>query len=104
MLWPVWALCTSLLAFGIFVIVRQYREDLPQKSDVQVVVLGEGQNLHLDPRNLSSPQLHLFEVSASGQKVKFIVQRTPDQVVHVAVASCGPATRTVIHTTQKTAK
>ena len=87
-LWPVWALCTILLAFGIFVIVRQYREDLPQKSDIPVVALGEGQNLHLDPRSLSSPQLHLFEASASGQKVKFIVQRTPDQIVHVAVASC----------------
>jgi len=34
-----------------------------------VVALGEGQNLHLDPSNLSSPQLHLFEASASGQKV-----------------------------------
>src|ERR1035438_2067687 len=87
-LWPVWALCTILLAYGIFVIVRQYREDLPQKSDIPVVALGEGQNLHLDPRNLSSSQLHLFEASASGQKVKFIVHRTPDQIVHVAVASC----------------
>jgi Membrane iron-sulfur containing protein FtrD-like len=37
---------------------------------------------------LRSPQLRLFETSASGQKVKFIVQRTPDQIVHVAVASC----------------
>ena len=88
MLWPVWALCTILLAYGIFVIVRQYREDLPQKSDIPVVALGDGQNLHLDPRNLSSPQLHLFEASASGQKVRFMVQRTPDQIVHVAVASC----------------
>jgi uncharacterized membrane protein len=32
--------------------------------------------------------LHLFEANASGQKVKFMVQRTPDQIVHVAVASC----------------
>jgi uncharacterized membrane protein len=87
-LWPVWAICTILLLFAVFVFVREYREDLPQKSDIPVVALGEGQNLHLDPRNLSSPQLHLFEASASGQKVKFIVQRTPDQIVHVAVASC----------------
>jgi uncharacterized membrane protein len=87
-LWPVWALCTILLAFGIFVIVREYREDLPQKSDVQVVALSDGQDLHLDSRNLVSPQLHLFEASTSRQKVKFVVQRTPDQIVHVAVASC----------------
>jgi uncharacterized membrane protein len=74
--------------FAVFVFVREYREDLPQKSDVSVVALAEGQNLHLDQRNLSSPQLHLFEASTSGQKVKFLVQRTPDQIVHVAVASC----------------
>lgn len=88
MLWPVWAICTILLLFGVFVFVRAYREDLPQKSDIPVVALGEGQNLHLDPRNLNSPQLHLFEASASGQKVKFVVQRAPDQTIHVAVASC----------------
>jgi uncharacterized membrane protein len=87
-LWPVWAICTILLIFAVFVFVREYREDLPQKSDIAVVALGEGQNLHLDPRKLSSPQLHLFEASGAGQKVKFLVQRTPDQIVHVAVASC----------------
>jgi hypothetical protein len=37
---------------------------------------------------LTSPQLHLFEASFSGQKVKFMIQQTPDQIVHVAVASC----------------
>lgn len=87
-LWPVWAICTILLLFGAFVIVRVYREDSPQKSDIPVIALSEGQNLHLDQSKLRSPQLHLFEASASGQRVKFIVQRTPDQTVHVAVASC----------------
>jgi uncharacterized membrane protein len=87
-LWPAWAICTILLLFGAFIIVRQFREDSPQKSDIQAFALSEGQNLHLDQGKLRSPQLHLFEASASGQKAKFIVQRTPDQTVHVAVASC----------------
>ena len=97
LLWPVWAICSILVIFAVFVFVREYREDLPQKSDIPVVALGEGQNLHLNPRNLSSPQLHLFEASASGQKVKFIVQRAPDQVVHVAAASCRWSARRFLY-------
>ena len=87
-LWPVWALCTILVSFSVFLLIREFRDDLPQKSDIPVLALAEGQNLHLDLHKLSSPQLHLFEASASRQKVKFLVQRTPDQIVHVAVASC----------------
>jgi len=88
LLWPVWAICTILLLFGAFVIVREYREDSPQKSDIPAIALFEGQNLHLDQNKLRSTQLHLFEVNAAGKAVKFIVQRTPDQIVHVALASC----------------
>jgi hypothetical protein len=87
-LWPVWALCTILLTFSVFLVVREYREDLPQKGDIPVIALADGQNLHMHPHRLSSPQLQLFDANASGQKVKFLVQRTPDQIVHVAVASC----------------
>jgi hypothetical protein len=32
--------------------------------------------------------MHLFEVSASGQKVLFLVQQTEGKGVHVALASC----------------
>jgi uncharacterized membrane protein len=86
--WPAWAICTVLLLFGAFVIFRQYREDSPQKSDIPVIAISEDRNFHMDQSKLRSPQLHLFEASASGQRVKFIVQRTADQAVHVAVASC----------------
>jgi len=86
--WPAWAICTVLLLFGAFVIFRQYREDSPQKSDIPVIAISEDQNFHMDQSKLRSPQLHLFEASASGQRVKFIVQRTADQAVYVAVASC----------------
>jgi len=36
-LWPVWAICTILLLFVDFVFMREYRGDLPQKSDISVV-------------------------------------------------------------------
>jgi hypothetical protein len=61
--WPAWAICTILLLFDAFVIVRRYREDSPQKSDIPVIALSEGQNLHLEQSKLKSQQLHLFEAS-----------------------------------------
>jgi len=87
-LWPVWAICSILLLFAVFVMVREYRAGLPQKSDIPVISLGEGRDLHVDANKLRAPQLHLFEVRASGQAVKFVVQRTPDQTIHTALASC----------------
>jgi uncharacterized membrane protein len=66
--------------------VSRYRSERPQKSDIPVIALGR--DLHLDPRELSTQQLHLFKVSVSGKKAEFIVRRTPDEVIHVALASC----------------
>jgi uncharacterized membrane protein len=87
-LWPVWALCSILLLFAVFVMARQYRADWSQRSDIPAVVLAEGRDLHLDASKLSPPQLHLFEARASGQRAKFVVQRTQDQTVYTALASC----------------
>ena len=87
-LWPVWTVCASFLLLIVFGIVREYVTDLPQKSDIPVVALGDGQDLHLDPDKLGPKQLHLFEASVSGRKAKFIVERTQDKTVHVALASC----------------
>src|ERR1035437_2619746 len=87
-LWPVWALCTGFLLLVVFGIVREYVTDLPQKRNVPVVVLGQDRDLHLDPATLRLSELHLFEASVSGQKVKFIVERTKNNTIHVALASC----------------
>ena len=92
-LWPVWTICTLLLLYGVVVFVGDHWADLPHRSDTPVVVLAEGQDVHLDSRNLGTSQLHLFEAKASGQKVKFIVERSSDKVVHVAVASCSACYR-----------
>ena len=87
-LWPVWALCAGLSLLLAFALAREYIADLPQKSDIPVVALGENRDLHLDTSKLNSRQFHLFEVSASGQKVRVVVQRTDDKAVRVALASC----------------
>lgn len=52
-----------------------------------MVTLGRGRDQHLDPNKLNPQQLHVFEARASRQKVKFIVERTQDKTVHVALAS-----------------
>jgi hypothetical protein len=91
--WPVWALCAALLLFFGILFVWAYRAGLPQKSDIALIALGDGRDLHLDRSKLSSPQLHLFEASVSGQKVKFMVQQTQDKTVHVTLASCRACNR-----------
>lgn len=86
--WPLWAL------FGVFVtliginVIVMYRSEGPQKSDTPPVVLAAGQDLHFDPTKLKPMELRLFEGSASGQKAKFILRRTQDNVVHVSLATC----------------
>ena len=87
-LWPVWALCAGFLLLVVFGIVREYIADLPQKSDVPVVVLDHDRDLHLDPAKLRPSELHLFEASVSGRKVKLIVERTKNNTIHAALASC----------------
>jgi uncharacterized membrane protein len=86
--WPVWALCGGLVLYFTVALVWQYVAGLPQKSDLSVVVVDGGRDLHLDPGKLGSQQLHLFEARAAGQKVKFVIERTQDKTVHVALASC----------------
>lgn len=87
-LWPVWALCGGLALLFVFALASTYIAYRPQKSDIPVVAVGNGQDLHMDPQKLVPQQLHLFEVSSSGQKVKVVVQRTDDKAVQVALASC----------------
>lgn len=86
--WPLWAL------FGVFAVligisfIQMYRSEGPQKSDTPPVVLAAGQDLHSDPAKLKPGELHLFEGSVSGQKMRFILRRTQDNVVHVSLATC----------------
>ena len=87
-LWPVWAICSFFLLLGAFVAVREYQMGLPKKSDIPVVVVSEGHDLHLESSTLSSGKLHLFEVSTSGEKVRVAVQRSGSGTVQVALASC----------------
>lgn len=86
--WPVWGLSAALLSTLAYGFVQVYRAEGPQKSDVQVTTINPGQDVHLDPSRLLPKHLRLFEVNDSGQKVRFVVQRSQDRVVHVALASC----------------
>lgn len=86
--WPVWALGGFFFLIIAVCLIQAYRVYGPQKSDVLVVALKPSQDLHLDAETLKPMQLHLFEANASGKKVRFIVERTQDNVIHVSLASC----------------
>jgi uncharacterized membrane protein len=86
--WPVWALGGFFLLLIGACLIQSYRVYGPQKSDVSLIVLKPDQDFHLDTRTLNPTQLHLFEATVSGKKVRFIVERTQDKVVHVSLASC----------------
>ncbi len=85
---PALALCSGLLLLVVYGFVRETIADRPPQSNVPVVVLGHDKVLHLDPTKLQPSQIHLFEADASGQKVKFIVERIQNNTIHVALASC----------------
>ena len=86
--WPVCVIASLLLLRIAFAAVHEYRASLPQRSDTPSVLLGEGQDLHLDKSMLQKGQLRLFEARTSGQRVAFLVQQTKDNAIHVALASC----------------
>src|ERR1017187_1305670 len=86
--WPVCAIAALLLLRVAYGIVTEYRASLSQKSDTPTVPLGDGRDLHLDKSKLQKGQLHMFEASALGQKVVFLIQQTHDNTIHVALASC----------------
>jgi uncharacterized membrane protein len=86
--WPVWAVCAALISFCISGYVEVYFAERPQKSDIPVVSIGPGQDLRLDMGELSPGKLHLYEVSYKARRVQLVVQRTQDNAVHVALATC----------------
>jgi hypothetical protein len=91
--WPVLAISGVLGLFVALYAVRLYRAGLPQDSDIPIVALANGQNLHLEKSKLNPSQMYLFEANAVGKKVKFIVQQTQDRKIHVALASCRSCVR-----------
>lgn len=92
-LWPVWAICSLFLVITALGMVEAYLDDRPEKSDAPVSVLRDGQDLRLNTREVGPGTLRIFEASFSGQKLRFIVQRTRDNSVHAALASCKACIR-----------
>lgn len=92
-LWPVWAIGGFFLLLTVACLVHVYRVYGPQKSDVQAVSIRPDEYLRVTLAKLVLMQLHLYEVKASGGTVHFIVERTQDRIVHVALAACSVCLR-----------
>ena len=80
-LWPVLAVLAVPLLLTALVIVKVFWSEHPRK-------LAADQDLHLSVAKLQMNRPHLFETSVSGHSVRFVVERTQSQDVHVAVAAC----------------
>ena len=78
---PVLAVFAVPLLIALLVLVKVSWTERPQK-------LPAGQDLHLNISKLRTNHLHLFETNIAGEKVQFVVERTEDNAVHVAVAAC----------------
>lgn len=79
--WPVLVVFAVPVLITVFVMVATLWAGHPQK-------VAANQDLHLDVARFRVNKLHLFETSASGEKVRFVVERTRDNTVHVAIAAC----------------
>jgi hypothetical protein len=78
--------------FG-FNLLTEYIDDLPKRSDVNAKALGPDKDLQLETSSLTAGELHLFEAAVAGQTFSFVVQRTNDSIIHVAVATCRSCSR-----------
>lgn len=86
--WPVCLIAAFLLLPVTLTFLGEYLENRPKHSDIAPVSIGDAHDLQLAKSSLRAGQMYLFEASASGRRVRFLVQQTQDKTVHVALASC----------------
>ena len=79
--WPILAILAVPVLLTVMAIVATFWVGHLQK-------LAANRDLQLDVAKLRANKLHLFETSVSGEKVHFVVERTEDNTVHVALAAC----------------
>jgi hypothetical protein len=85
---PVWIICSFMFALILAVFVKQYLDERPQHSDVTVRFLDPVQDLTISPTALSRGSIHLYSIKSSGQELRFLVQKTNENVIRVAAATC----------------
>lgn len=90
---PVWIICAFMLALLSAVFIKQYLDDRPQRSDVIVNSLDSRQDLPVTTASLSRGSIHLYTIKSSGHELHFIVQRTSNNEINVAAATCRSCNR-----------
>ena len=90
---PVWIICGFMLALFAAVFIKQYLDNRPQRSDVAVTSLDSGQDMSISAASVSRGSIHLYAIKSSGQELRFLVQRTSDNAIHVAAATCRSCNR-----------
>lgn len=90
---PVWIICSFLFALIVAALFKQYLEDRPQRSDVAVESVRDGQDVSISTARLSPGSIRLYALKSSGQELRFLVQRTKENTVQVAAATCRSCRR-----------
>lgn len=91
--WPLWAFGVMLFLITALCLFQAYRLYGPHKDDVRTVYLKPEGELRLPLAQLHPMQLHLYSVKNGRQDVRFLVERTRDQIVHVTLATCSACAR-----------
>jgi hypothetical protein len=85
---PVWIISSFVFALLVAVLIKQYLDNRPQRSDVAVASLDPGVDLSISAQSLARGSIHLYAIKSSGQELRFLIQRTNENVIHVAAATC----------------
>ena len=90
-LWPIWAICASLVFGMIAVYVGVSLSERPKASDIPVLDVPETSEIVLHTADFIPGQLRLFHVAGAG--ITFAVKRLSDHHVHAALSSCTVCSR-----------
>lgn len=85
---PVWIICSFMLALVVAGFIKLYLDGRPRSSDVAAVSLGPAKDLAVSISSLSRQSIHLYTIKSSEQELRFIVQRTNNNVLRVGAATC----------------
>jgi hypothetical protein len=77
-----------MLVLIIAVFAKQYLDERPQRSDVALRVLNPVRDLTISTRSLARGSIHLYSIKSSDQDLRFQVQKTSENAIHVAAATC----------------
>jgi uncharacterized membrane protein len=93
-MWPVWLICGALVSVVAVGLIFVFQEDRSHRDDTSEIKLPASEDLRIPLDRLVARQLYLFRYPGTqGRSVRFVVQHTPDGVIHTNIAACQACNR-----------